>query len=81
MIDSRGTMKGLRLSLAVLVAGVGLVPGLHAQDSASGVTTNLRAYQSLAASLADSLANLLRAADSVRVTVRIAPPSVISAKK
>jgi hypothetical protein len=73
MIDSRGTMKGLRLSLAVLVAGAGLVPGLHAQDSASAVATNLRVYQSLAASLADSLANLVRAADSVRVTVRIAP--------
>jgi hypothetical protein len=66
-------MKGLRLSLALLVAGVGLVPGLHAQDSASAVATNLRVYQSLAASLADSLANLLRAADPVRVTVRIAP--------
>ncbi|HEX7572828.1 MAG TPA: hypothetical protein VF514_07020 [Bacteroidota bacterium] len=69
-------MKGLRLLLAVLVAGIGLVPGLHAQDSASAVVTNLRAYQSLAASLGDSLANLLPATDSVRVTVRIAPPDV-----
>jgi hypothetical protein len=69
-------MKGLRLFLAVLVAGIGLVTGLHAQDSASDVVTNLRAYQSLAASLGDSLANLLPATDSVRVTVRIAPPDV-----
>jgi hypothetical protein len=69
-------MKGLRHSLAVLVAGIGLVPGLHAQDSASAVTTNLRVYQSLAASLGDSLANLLSTADSPRVSVRIAPPDV-----
>lgn len=69
-------MKGLRLFRAVLVAGIGLVPGLHAQDSASAVVTNLRAYQSLAASLGDSLANLLPATDSVRVTVRISPSDV-----
>jgi hypothetical protein len=69
-------MKGLRHSLAVLVAGIGLVPGLRAQDSASAVTTNLRVYQSLAASLGDSLANLLSTADSPRVSVRIAPPDV-----
>jgi hypothetical protein len=69
-------MKGLRHFLAVLVAGIGLFPGLHAQDSASAVATNLRVYQSLAASLADSLANLLSTADSPRVTVRIAPPDV-----
>jgi hypothetical protein len=69
-------MKGLRHSLAVLVAGIGLVPGVHAQDSASAVATNLRVYQSLAASLGDSLANLLSTADSPRVSVRIAPPDV-----
>jgi hypothetical protein len=69
-------MKGLRHSLSVLVAGIGLVPGLHAQDSASAVTTNLRVYQSLAASLGDSLANLTSTVDSPRVTVRIAPPDV-----
>jgi hypothetical protein len=69
-------MKGPRLSLAVLVAGIGLVPGLHAQDSTSVVVTNLRAFQSLAASLGDSIANLLPAPDSVRVSVRIAPPDV-----
>jgi hypothetical protein len=76
MIDSRGTMKGLRISLAVLVAGIGLVPGLYAQDSASAVATNLRVYQSLAASLGDSLANLLGPGDSMKVAVRIAPPDV-----
>jgi hypothetical protein len=76
MIDSRGTMRGLRISLAVLVAGIGLVPGLYAQDSASAVATNLRVYQSLAASLVDSLANLLGPGDSMRVAVKIAPPDV-----
>lgn len=69
-------MKGLRHFLAVLVAWTGLVPGLHAQDSASAVATNLRVYQSLAASLGDSLANLTSTVDSPRVTVRIAPPDV-----
>jgi hypothetical protein len=69
-------MKGLRHSLAVLVAGTGLFPGLHAQDSASAVATNLRVYQSLATSLGDSLASLLSTADSPRVTVKIAPPDV-----
>ncbi len=69
-------MKGLRHSLAVLVTGTGLFTGAHAQDSAFAAATNLRVYQSLAASLADSLANLLVTADSPRVSVRIAPPDV-----
>ena len=68
-------MKGLRLSLAVFVAGIGLVPGLHAQDSAAA-ETNMRAYQSLAASLGDSVAELIPTADAPRVSVRIAPPDV-----
>jgi hypothetical protein len=74
MIDSRIPMNGVRLSVAVVAAGIGLVGGVHAQDSAAAVVTNLRAYQSLAGSLGDSLANLLPAADSPRVAVRIAPP-------
>jgi hypothetical protein len=69
-------MTGLRHSLAVLTAVVGLIPGLHAQDSSFAVATNLRVYQSLAASLSDSLAGLLTTADSPRVTVRVVPPDV-----
>jgi hypothetical protein len=76
MIDSRIPMKGLRLFRVAFAAGICLVPGLHAQDPASAVPTNLRAYQSLAAVLADSVANLLPAGDSVRITVRVAPPDV-----
>ena len=67
-------MNGVRFSVAVLAAGIGLAGGVHAQDSAAAVVTNLRAYQSLAGSLGDSLANLLPAADSPRVGVRISPP-------
>ena len=35
-------MNGLRRSLAVIVAGIGLIPGLYAQDSAQAVPTNMR---------------------------------------
>jgi hypothetical protein len=69
-------MKILRRSLSVLVAGLGLVHGLHAQDSASAVTTNMRVYQSLATSLTDSVASLVPVADSPRVSVKIEPPDV-----
>jgi len=69
-------MNGLRQSLAVLVAGVGLTGGLHAQDSSYAVATNLRVYQSLAGSLGDSIASSVSAADSPRVSVKIAPADV-----
>jgi hypothetical protein len=69
-------MNGLRRSLAVLFAGMGLFPGLHAQDSSFAPPTNLRVYQSLAASLGDSLAEGVPRADSPRVSVKIAPPDV-----
>jgi hypothetical protein len=69
-------MNGLRHSLAVLFAGMGLVHGLHAQDSSFAPATNLRIYQSLATSLGDSLADRFPGADSQRVSVRIAPPDV-----
>ena len=68
-------MIGLRQSLAVFVAGAGLAGALHAQDSSS-TATNLRVYQSLAASLGDSIACRLPRADSQRVSVKIAPADV-----
>ena len=67
-------MKGLRLSLAVLVAWMGVTPALYAQDPAVAVASNLRVYQSLAESLGDSLARMVPAADSSRVNVKIMPP-------
>jgi hypothetical protein len=69
-------MNRLRHAVAVLVAGLGTIPGLHAQDSASAVATNMRIYQALAASLGDSLAGFVPAGDSARVTVRVAPQDV-----
>ncbi len=69
-------MNGLRQFLAVLIAGLGLAGGLHAQDSSSAAATNLRVYQSLASSLADSLATLVPSADSPRVSVKTAPADI-----
>jgi hypothetical protein len=69
-------MNRLRLALTVLVAAMGALQSLHAQDSASAVATNMRIYQVLAASLGDSLAALVPSGDSARVTVRVAPQDV-----
>ena len=69
-------MKGLRLSFALLIAGIGLHPGLRGQDSAAAPATNMRVYQSLAASLCDSLAGLVPGGDSARIAVRVAPGDV-----
>ena len=68
-------MKGLRHFLFGCVAATGMVQGLYAQDSAA-TATNMRVYQSLAASIADSAAGLVPAADSPRVAVHIAPADV-----
>jgi hypothetical protein len=76
MIDSRLRMNGLRRCLAVIVAGISVTPGLLAQDPAPAVPTNMRVYQSLAASLGDSLALLVVSADSPRVAVTVAPADV-----
>lgn len=76
MIEFRFRMNGLGRPLAVIVAGIGLIQGLHAQDPAPAVPTNMRVYQSLAASLGDSLAGFLTAADSPRVAVTVAPADV-----
>ncbi len=69
-------MTGLQHSFAVLIAAIGLQQGLHAQDSAAAAVTNMRVYQSLAASLCDSLADLIPGRDSARVAVRVAPGDV-----
>ena len=69
-------MKGLRHSLPLAVAAVALAGVLRAQPGDAPAPTNLRIYQSLAASLGDSLAASIPPADSPRVNIRIAPADV-----
>jgi hypothetical protein len=76
MIDFRIRMKGLRHFPFVCVTAIGMIQGLYAQDTASATATNMRVYQSLAASLADTAALLIPAADSGRIGVKIAPADV-----
>ena len=69
-------MKGQRHSLRSTVAVVALAGVMHAQSAGALLPTNLRIYQTLAASLGDSLAASIPPADSPRVNIHIAPADV-----
>ena len=69
-------MKALRHSLRSTVAAIALAGVLHAQPAPDALPTNLRIYQTLAASLGDSLAASIPPADTPRVNIRIAPADV-----
>ena len=76
MIHRRGRVKALRHSLRSTVAAVALAGAMHAQSAGTPAPTNLRIYQTLAASLGDSLATSIPPADTPRVNVHISPADV-----